>query len=105
MMLPENDMPMQHSTEFAETFEALSHIIGEASTWKVCEYFQGEQVTFPKSILQFRRNREIRQKFHDGKNYIELSREYSLTTRQIRTIVHASVESDETYSQLPLQFN
>jgi len=96
-------LPELHSTDFGETFEGLIQLIGEDAAWKVCEYFQGEQVTFPKSILQYRRNREIRQKFRNGKNYIELSREYGLTTRQIRTIVHASVESD-AYSQLDLLF-
>ena len=98
------NLPALVGGNFNETMEMLIQLIGEDSAWKICEYFQGEQVTFPKSILQYRRNHEIRTKFRNGKTYPELSREYGLTTRQIRTIVHASVESDSTYSQLPLQF-
>ncbi|OHD22795.1 MAG: hypothetical protein A2Y38_20220 [Spirochaetes bacterium GWB1_59_5] len=91
------------STEFAETFEMLVHMLGEENAWKICEYFQGEQVTFPKSILQHRRNREIRVKFKDGgRSYEQLSREYGLTTRHIRTIVHGVVDSDAAYAQLDL---
>ena len=90
------------STDFAETFEMLVLMIGEANAWKICEYFQGEQVTFPKSILQYRRNRDIRARFRAGASYEQLSREYGLTSRHIRTIVHGNVDSDAAYSQLDL---
>jgi len=97
-----NDLPEQHGTEFGESFEMMVHLIGEEASWKICEYFQGEQVCFPKSILQLRRNREIRAKFKAGKMYYELSREYGLTTRWIRCIVHGKAASDEYYSQIDL---
>jgi len=98
----EDEIQTPVSAEFVETFETLISLIGEESAWKVCEFLQGEQITFPKSILRFRRNREIREKFKNGSSYLELGREYGLTSRQIRHIVHVGDKTDQAYRQLQL---
>ena len=84
-------------TGFPEVFEMLVRLIGEENAWKVCEYLQGEQVTFPKSILVYRRNKDIRSRYKAGATYAEIAHAFGITSRWARIIIHRKIASDGDY--------
>ena len=71
-----------------ETMQVLAETIGMDAMKKLLATFGGETLYLlkPESVIRSRRDRKIYEAF-TGENYLELAREYDLTTRHIRKII------------------
>ena len=65
-------------------------LIGLENFIKLCDFFGGESLYFPKpkSKELVERNKKIKEEF-DGKNYKNLSIKYNICERHIRRIVNS----------------
>jgi hypothetical protein len=71
-----------------ELFEELAALVGEDAAVKVCEYYQGEAVYFPKRVGLLRLWRSIYRELQEGASYGDMARKYHYSKTYIRHIEH-----------------
>lgn len=75
---------------YSDTVQQLIDTIGFDATIKLCTTFGGESLYIPKSVVLAMEHDRIREEYRSGKGtYLDLSRKYGRTTRQIRDIIHS----------------
>lgn len=67
-------------------FIEIQTILGEESTLKLFQAFEGQSVYFPKRVLGGRVHKAIFNEFN-GVNYLELAQKYHFSIQYIREIV------------------
>ncbi|MDD3164993.1 MAG: Mor transcription activator family protein [Oscillospiraceae bacterium] len=75
--------------DIAEEYRDIAEVIGLEAFRQLTQLCGGQNLYIPKfeSILRGSRDRDIRARF-DGGNYRALARQYHLSERQIRKIIH-----------------
>jgi Mor family transcriptional regulator len=81
--------------EYGELFEQLESLIGADNALKVIEFFQGENIYFPKRVMLDGLHSEIYAKLKQGASYGELSRDYGYTKTYIRNIQHRFMDREK----------
>lgn len=75
-------------SNFSDEQIEIVRLIGFENFLKLCEYFAGESIYFPKmkSVKIIERNKKIREEYN-GKNVDMLAKKYNICERQIRRII------------------
>ncbi len=69
-------------------YQELARLIGPAATRKLCAYYGGAQINFPRRLLDQQREAElIRQEYQQGASVVALARRHNYASRTIRRIL------------------
>lgn len=84
-------LPHVELSDIDKAYHPVIELIGIDAFVKICQYYMGDEVYFPKadSLTRKARNRIIVQEFN-GHNVKYLSKKYGITPRQIRNIIENS---------------
>jgi hypothetical protein len=78
--------------ENSEVFEQLELLIGKDNARKVFEFFEGENIYFPKSISLAELHSQIYTDLRNGEGYGDVARKYHYSKSYIRKIEHKKIE-------------
>jgi hypothetical protein len=78
--------------EANETLEQLELLIGKDNARKVFEFFEGENIYFPKSIGLVELHNQIFADLQNGGGYGDVARKYHYSKSYIRKIEHKKTE-------------
>lgn len=69
-------------------YQELAQVIGMTATQKLCDYFGGSQINFPKRLWQQEREADqIWQEYQSGTDVATLARNHQYSSRTIRRVL------------------
>lgn len=68
-------------------YSDMVEILGEEITHKIYQYYRGQQVSFPMRLYSKEYTMNYLQKYYNGKNLKELSRQLGYSERWIKQLI------------------
>lgn len=79
---------MDETKNWQGLYQELARVVGPKATKKLCVYFGGSQISFPKRLWdQQKEATAIRQAYNQGVSVVTLAREHNYSSRTIRRIL------------------
>ncbi|WP_162259314.1 Mor transcription activator family protein [Levilactobacillus paucivorans] len=69
-------------------YQKLARVVGVEATKKMCAYFGGSQITFPRRLLDRKKEATaIRRAYKQGGSVVTLAHDHNYSSRTIRRIL------------------
>ncbi|WP_125581930.1 Mor transcription activator family protein [Levilactobacillus cerevisiae] len=79
---------MDEMQNWHEQYRELARVIGPGATKKLCAYFGGSQISFPKRLWDQQKEAVvIREEYQRGMSVVALARKHNYASRSIRRIL------------------
>ncbi|WP_261810371.1 Mor transcription activator family protein [Levilactobacillus humaensis] len=81
-------MTVDDTENWHAVYQRLAQVVGVVATKKICAYFGGSQITFPRRLLDRKKEAmAIRQAYNQGVSVAMLAHDHNYSSRTIRRIL------------------